>query len=51
MCDLCEAMDPEGGDCSCGQWFRTWVAWTDHAYAGCDGQWTSRGKADWVVTS
>lgn len=34
MCALCDAMTPDGGTCTgCGEWFRTFVDFADHAYA------------------
>ena len=39
MCDICNAMDPEGGDCSCGEWFRTFVDWADHIQSPDDAEW------------
>lgn len=35
MCGICEAMHPDGGECSaCGEWFRTFVDFADHGYFG-----------------
>lgn len=50
MCRVCAAQYPDGGDCSCGRWFSTWVEWSEHAQDDRDScsapKWVPRSTGD-----